>query len=141
MGSELGGMDKECVTGFRREVGSVFSLFEFVKWRIYMRLHDFLLCNFSVVILLLIFFSSSSSCDPVLEVCRDGLTAVNTWLGNVRSGRITYFLGIRGKERDEQRAETVRKMKELKDKIIGVLELFRNEKRFVNHITPNIHDH
>ena len=75
------------------------------------------------------------SCDPVLEVCRDGLTAVNTWLGGVRSGRIAYLLGIRRKERDEQRAETVKRMKELKDKISGVLESFRSDKRFVYPIS------
>ena len=82
-------------------------------------------------IVLLLIFSHHLSCDPVLEVCRDGLTAVNTWLGGVRSGSITYLLGIRCKERDELRAETVKKMKELRDKISGVLESFRSDKRFV----------
>ena len=71
------------------------------------------------------------SCDPVLEVCKDGLIAVNTWLGGVRCGRISYLLGIRRKERDELRVETVKQMKELKDKISGVLESFRSDKRFV----------
>jgi hypothetical protein len=82
-------------------------------------------------IVLLLIFSHHLSCDPVLEVCRDGLTAINTWLGGVRSGRITYLLGIRRKERDERRAETVNQMKGLKDKISGVLESFRSDKRFV----------
>ena len=120
MGSELGGVDKESVTAFRREVGHASSVLP--------------LYNFSIVLLLI--FSHHLSCDPVLEVCRDGLTAVNTWLGGVRSGRITYLLGIRRKERDELRAETVKRMKELKDKISGVLESFRSDKRFVYPIFP-----
>ena len=84
----------------------------------------------SPVVLLLI-FSHHLSCDPVLEVCRDGLTAVHTWLGGVRSDRFTYLLGIRRKERDERRAETMKQIKEFRDKISGVLETFRNDKRFV----------
>ena len=93
------------------------------------------ICNFSIVLLLI--FSHHLSCDSVLEVCRDGLTAVNTWLGGVRHGRITYLLGIRRKERDDLRAETVERMKELKDKISGVLESFRTDKRFVYPLLPS----
>ena len=81
---------------------------------------------------LLLIFSHHLSCDPVLEVSRDGLAAVNTWLGGVRCGRITYLLGIRRKERDELKAETMKQMKELKDKISGVLESFRSDKRSVS---------
>ena len=99
-----------------------------------------LLCNFSIILLLI--FSHHISCDPVFEVCRDGFTAVNTWLGGVRSGRITYLLGIRRRERDELRAETVKRMRELKDKISGVLESFRTDKRFVyNPLLLSLYNH
>lgn len=103
-------MDEESVAAFRREVYLISPRFEFflLKCQTYHHL----------------------SCDPVLEVCRDGLTAVNTWLGGVRHARFTYLLGIRRKERDELRAETVKQMKELRDKISGVLESFRSDKRF-----------
>ncbi|KAF8811417.1 hypothetical protein BYT27DRAFT_7336184 [Phlegmacium glaucopus] len=69
------------------------------------------------------------SCDPVLEVCRDGLTAVNAWLGGVRNGRFTYCLGIRREERDREVAENAKKVKDLREKICSVLESFRGDKR------------
>lgn len=79
----------------------------------------------------LMLISSHLSCDPVLEVCKEGLIAVNAWLGGVRKGRITYFLGIRREERDRQINEKIKQMKELRDKISGVLESFRSDKRSV----------
>ena len=106
-----------------------FLLVWVVKWHTYLYALSVPLCNFSIILLLI--FSHYFSCDSILEVCRDGLTAVNTWLGGVRCGRITYFLGIRRKERAELRAETVKQMKELKDKISTELESFRSDKRFV----------
>lgn len=76
-------------------------------------------------------FFIHSSCDPVLEVCKDGLTAVKSWLGCLRKGRVTYFLGIGRKERDQEIAARTEQIKELRDKISQVLESFRNDKRFV----------
>lgn len=118
-------MDEGGVTGFRREVSLLSPCLSCQVGHIYAS------SVLQLFYLLMLIFSHHLSCDPVLEVCRGGLAAVNTWLGDLRCGRIAYLLGIRRRERDELRAETVKQMKELKDRLSGVLESFRSDKRFV----------
>ncbi|KAF8956639.1 hypothetical protein BDZ97DRAFT_1763642 [Flammula alnicola] len=69
------------------------------------------------------------SCDPLLEACQLGLSTTQTWFGTVRDGRMLYFLGIKQEEARKRQEERVKKIKEVREKVMAQLEKFRESER------------
>ncbi|KAF9035517.1 hypothetical protein BJ165DRAFT_1533514 [Panaeolus papilionaceus] len=68
-------------------------------------------------------------CAPLLEQCISATAEITSWLGTVRGGRLGSLLKIRKERRAKEREERVKHLRSIREVLVRVLEVFRDETR------------
>ena len=76
------------------------------------------------------------SCEGLLGVCHESITAIRTWLGGALDGRFSFWIPA-----ERKRVEWLRKaeiLKLVRDRLRLELENFRTENRYVAYAPAHV---